>query len=64
MTTDPSKLSELYSRINTSLRNSYVVKIKWDGNQLPPTGSTGNLFVRVMGDNKAIANVNKPIIIP
>lgn len=64
LTTDPTKLTELYNKINTSLRNSYVIKIKWDANKLPSSGSTGNLFVRVMSIDKAIATVNKPIIIP
>ena len=61
---DPQHLTELYSKINTSLRNNYLIKIKWNGDELPPSGTNVNLKVRVKGDKYVISEYNNNINLP
>jgi hypothetical protein len=63
-TPNPEKLSELYNRINTSMRNSYIVKVKWNRDELPASGTEVPFILRVLDNKVAITELNKNIIIP
>lgn len=63
-TPDRAKLRELYQRINTSIRNSYIVRVKWNKEKIPASGTNCDFILKVKDNDKIITELYKNINIP
>ncbi len=63
-TPDRANLRELYQRINTSIRNSYIVRVKWNKEKIPASGTNCDFILKVKDNDKIITELYKNINIP
>ncbi len=60
----PEELTDLYNKINKSIRNSYRIQIVWNDSQLPINGETAEFYVRVKDGKNVISEYKNQIILP